>query len=397
MPSKQQSLPLTGIKVLDLTRLLPGPFATQYLADLGAEVLRVESPAPDLARFSPPYIHGMGSFDVSLNRNKKSIVINLKDPKGKLIFYQLVKEFDVLIEQFRPGVVQKLEIDYNSIKIIKPDIIYCQLSGYGQKGPYRDKPGHDINYLGEAGFFNDQFLNNDKIPYILPQVPIADLSGSFSTVIAVLSAIIHRKSTGLGQYLDISMFDSIVSWLNGSLTSLGAINGIVDSGESNNYMLNGKKPYYRVYQTADRPISVGALEPHFWEEFCKVLEIPEYITEQLNESLIPEMENRIQSILLKKPSNYWLNALNNVCVAPIRSLSEIRNIKQLKERKMFQTMNITNSEEVTCINNPIFENFEENREIIKPPKLGEHTIEILESLGYRDEDIKQLQLEKIVQ
>ena len=234
MNNFQNSLPLQGIKILDLTRLLPGPFATQYLGDLGAEILRVESPTPDLARVSPPYINGLGTFDVSLNRNKHSIVLNLKDNKGRMIFYQLVKDYDIIIEQFRPGVVKKLEIDYESIKLIKPDIIYCSLSGYGQNGPYKDKPGHDINYLSEAGFFNDQLQNDDVIPYILPQVPIADLAGSFSAVIAILSAIIQKKNTGLGQFLDVSMFDSIVSWLNGSLTSLGSINNILINKESCN-------------------------------------------------------------------------------------------------------------------------------------------------------------------
>lgn len=396
MNNSSPILPLQGIKILDLTRLLPGPFATQYLADLGAEVLRVESPAPDLARFSPPFINNHGTFDVSLNRNKKSILINLKDEKGKLIFYQLVKDYDVLIEQFRPGVVSKLQIDYESIKVIKPDILYCSLSGYGQNGPYRDKPGHDINYLSEAGFFNDQ-LNNDRNEFQVPQVPIADLAGSFSTVIAVLSAIIQKNTTGQGLYLDVSMFDSIVSWLNGSLSSLSSINGIFKSFvQSTDYMLNGKKPYYRIYNTADYPISIGALEPHFWTELCKVLELDDFASQQLNESLHDQMINKIQTKLLTNTCAFWVKALQNACVAPVKKLSEIPYNPQLQHRQMFGTMLFDDKSEIKIINNPLFNTSKKLQTVISPPRPGEHTFEIMKNLGYSEQEIKELLNDKII-
>ena len=387
------NLPLYGIKILDLTRLLPGPFATQYLGDLGAEILRVESPTPDLARLSPPYIHNRGTFDVSLNRNKKSIVLNLKEDKGRVIFYQLVKDFDVIIEQFRPGVIHKLGIDYDSVKLVKPDIIYCSLSGYGQTGPYKDKPAHDINYLSEAGLLQDQLLNKDNMPFILPQVPIADLAGSFSTVIAVLSAIIQKKSTNTGQYLDVAMFDSIVSWLNGSLTALSSIN---KSRDSYDYMLNGKKPYYRVYNTADNPISIGALEPHFWKEFCTRLGLSEYITEQLNQDLHSEMAQKIQSVLLGQPSSYWLTELKNICIAPVQPLSQLAANDQLKTRKMFTHMAIEKETSITAIKNPLFLNNSNSDVSQRPPNPGEQTVEILHQLGYSDSDIAVLNDEGVV-
>ena len=387
------NLPLDRIKILDLTRLLPGPFATQYLGDLGAEILRVESPTPDLARLSPPYIMDHGTFDLSLNRNKKSIGLNLKTEKGRLIFYQIVKDYDVIIEQFRPGVVKKLEIDYESIKIIKPDIIYCSLSGYGQTGPYRDKPAHDINYLSEAGFLNDQLLNKSEHPFILPQVPIADLAGSFSTVIAILSAIIQKKNTGMGQYLDVSMFESVVSWLNGSLITLSALNKEVNSSD---YMLNGMKPYYRTYDTADVPISIGALEPHFWQEFCLKLNLPEYINEQQNEDLHHEMTDKIESILKGQSCSHWLIELKNICVAPIKPLSHLAANVQLKQRNMLVPMEFEEEKRLNVINNPLF-NTTENLDYFKrPPNSGEHTLEILQSLSYSEEEIKALKDENVI-
>lgn len=393
MNTSTANLPLQGIKILDLTRLLPGPFATQYLADLGAEVIRIESPTPDLARLSPPYINNNGTFDLSLNRNKKSIVINLKDEKGKLIFYQLVKENDVIIEQFRPGVVSKLQIDYESIKLIKPDIIYCSLSGYGQTGPYKSKPAHDINYLSEAGFFHDQLLNHESIPFLVPQVPIADLAGSFSTVIAVLSAIISKNRTGLGQYIDVSMFDSIVSWLNGSLVALGSLNNLPDTS---NYMLNGKMPYYRIYETADNPISVGALEPHFWEEFCLKLDLPEYVDKQLQQELHSEMEQKIQAILKSKPSSFWIEELKNVCVAPVKNFSSLAANEQLKNREMFASIQLENDFQLNVIKNPLFNSNVNRNDFTRPPKPGEHSAEILQKLGYDEAEIENLRNQNII-
>ncbi len=388
-----KAIPLEGIKILDLTRLLPGPFATQYLGDLGADVLRVESPTPDLARLSPPYIHNNGTFDLSLNRNKKSITLNLKSEKGRMIFYQLVKDYDVVIEQFRPGVVKKLEIDYESIKLIKPEIIYCSLSGYGQTGPYKDKPAHDINYLSEAGFLHDQLLNKENIPYLLPQVPIADLAGSFSTVIAVLSAIIQKKNTGQGQFLDVAMFDSIVSWLNGSLIALSSINNLPDSSD---YMLNGKKPYYRIYRTADIPISIGALEPHFWQEFCTRLHLSEYIDEQLNESLHLEITEKIQSVLLTKPCSFWVDELKNICVAPVQPLSNLAANQQLQGRNMLGTMPLSTGPVIKTIQNPVFNGHTGPTVSTKPPKPGEQTIAILQQLGYTESEIASLKEENVI-
>jgi crotonobetainyl-CoA:carnitine CoA-transferase CaiB-like acyl-CoA transferase len=387
-------LPLKGVKILDLTRLLPGPFATQYLADLGAEILRVESPTPDLARLSPPYIYSYGSYDLSLNRNKKSIVLNLKTEKGKFIFFQLLNEYDVIIEQFRPGVVAKLGIDYESVKEVKNNIIYLSLSGYGQNGPYKDKPAHDINYLSEAGLLHDQFINKEKIPFILPQIPIADLAGSFSTVIGILTALYQRSITKKGQYIDISMFDSIVSWLNGSLSSLGEINNVISPSESVDYMLNGKKPYYRIYRTLDDPISIGALEPHFWEEFCQKLGLKEFVNEQHNQELHLEMENKIESILLTKTSSYWIEYLKNICVAPVNKLSEISKNPQLNARNMFQTIKLNEIQSVIGINNPV--NFNQNFNFSKPPQVSENAVEILSKLGYSQEEIIMLKNEKII-
>ena len=247
--------------------------------------------------------------------------------------------------------------------------------------------------MSEAGFLNDQLLNNNDHPFILPQVPIADLAGSFSTIIAVLSAIIQKKSIGQGQFLDVSMFESVVSWLNGSLLSLSSLNKALDSSD---YMLNGKKPYYRTYKTADIPISIGALEPHFWEEFCVKLNIPEFITEQQNEDLHTEMTNKIESILKTQTSSYWVNELKNICVAPVRPLSHLAANEQLQSRNMLVSMDFEENQTINTINNPSFLENSHPESFQRPPNPGEHTLEILQNLGYKIEEINALKNENVV-
>ena len=389
------NLPLHGIKVLDLTRLLPGPYCTQYLADLGCEVLRIESPIPDLVRYTPPFVHDRGTFDLSVNRNKKSLMLNLKSEKGKLIFFQLIEKFDVVIEQFRPGIVDKLGISYESVKMIKEDIIYCSISGYGQNGPYKNKPGHDINYLSEAGLLHDQVINNKTgTPFQLPQIPIADISGSFSAIIGILSAVIQKNNTGKGQYIDISMFDSIFSWLNMSLLSLGLINSNLPVNDSKNNVLSGKNPYYTTYQTKDDPISIGALEPHFWENLCKKLGKPEFIADQFNESMYETMRNSLQDIFLQKTQKEWVHDLQDMCIAPVLTIDQTIKNEQLKQRNSFIDIPIEGKNSYIGINNPI--KFAEEIKKRPPPKEGESTVEVLISLGYTMEDINQLRTEGII-
>ena len=223
------SLPLAGLKVLDFTTLLPGPYATQLLADMGAEVLRIESPTrPDLVKFMPPFV-GKGKEKVSaahatLNRNKQSMTLDLKNDNAKEIVHKLLQEYDIVIEQFRPGVMQRLGLDFASLQKIQPKLIYCSITGYGQTGPLKDRAGHDINYLALSGLAS--FSGRADTGPVLSATQIADVAGgSHNAVMAILAAVIQRSTTGAGQHLDISMSDAALA-----LTTMFGSNAIA-SGE----------------------------------------------------------------------------------------------------------------------------------------------------------------------
>ena len=204
--------PLDGVRILDLTRLNPGAYCTMLLADMGADVLKIEQPGRgDYLRHTPPLIGGQSSMFLTLNRNKKSMTLNLKSEEGKEIFTRLLNSYDILVESFRPGVCKRLGIDYDTLKKDHPELIYCPITGFGQDGPYKNLVGHDINYLALSGILS---LTGEKNgPPIVPGIPIADIAGSMFAVMGILLALISRQKTGTGQFVDISMFDGVVSWL----------------------------------------------------------------------------------------------------------------------------------------------------------------------------------------
>ncbi|MHA2365080.1 MAG: CaiB/BaiF CoA transferase family protein [Candidatus Hodarchaeales archaeon] len=391
---------LEGIKILDLTKNLPGPFATQWLADLGAKVLKIEDPnKSDLTRLLPPFIDNTGIFYLALNRNKQSMTLNLKTAEAKMIFYQLIEHYDVIIEGFRPGVVQRLGVDYESIKLVQPEIIYCSLSGYGQTGPYNQKTGHDLNYFAEAGYFEDILKKKNSVPFPLPVVPIGDISGAMTAIIGILSAIIHRNRTGSGQFIDISIFDSLVSWLNGSLESLISLNPEGTENQlSNNYApLSGRTPYYTTYETKDKQfISIGAIEPHFWQSICEAINRPNYISQQFEIDEYPVILSDLRNLFLEKNLDEWLNLLPNACVAPVVKFKDIMHNEQLKSRKMFPNIPLNGNKEFKGIDFPIKFSKIKRPNQNPPPELGAHTNTILQQLGYNEKEIDDLKKKNVI-
>ena len=242
------ALPLEGIKILDLSTMLPGPFCSMILADFGAEVIKVEAvKGGDLFRGGVPKIGDTGGAFFQVNRNKKSITLNLKSEEGKEIFYKLAKDADVVLEQYRPGVVKKLGVDYETIKAINPKIVYCSLSGYGQTGPYRLTSGHDLNYISYAGILG-LTARKGQTPTI-PGVQIADIGGgALYAAIGILIALMGVKQNGVGQYVDTSMLDGAVSWLP-VLANDYFVKGVSPKAAEN--ILNGQNACYEVYETAD--------------------------------------------------------------------------------------------------------------------------------------------------
>ena len=391
--------PLEGIKILDLTRLLPGPYGTMLLGDLGAEVIKIEEPERgDYARWNPPQINGVGSRHLLLNRNKKSLTLNLKAPEGKAVLRRMVEQgADVLIEQFRPGVMERLGVGYKDLEKVNPRIIYCSLTGYGQDGPYRDLAGHDLNYIGIAGVLG---LTGQKggSP-VIPGIQIADLiGGGLYAVIGILSALMARQKTGRGQYVDISMLDGVVSLLPDSAALYFAEGKAPRAGERR---LGGGLPQYQVYQTQDgKYLAVGALEEKFWANLSRLIGRPEW-AEKIPRELEPrceEIQKEMARLFKTKTQKEWLDLLmhEDTCVTAVQSLDEVFADPQVRSRQMLVETTHPKAGRVRQIGVPI--KFSETPgEIRMPaPEIGEHTEEILGELGFAQEEIDRLRKMSVI-
>jgi crotonobetainyl-CoA:carnitine CoA-transferase CaiB-like acyl-CoA transferase len=314
---------LKGLKVLDFSTLLPGPFATLYLADLGAEVIHIESPTrPDLVRLFPPYANGQATSHSYLNRNKQSVTLDLKDPASIEQVKQKISEFDIVVEQFRPGVMQRLGLDYQILAEINPRLIYCSITGYGQTGSYKDKAGHDINYIALSGIAGHCGRQDSGPPPM--GIQIADVAGgSLHAVIGILAAVVERQNSGLGQYIDISMTDCVVG-LNNMAAAASLAGGQQQQRESE--QLNGGT-FYDYYETADaRYLSIGSLEPQFMTGLASALELP--ILLQKGTSFDTEDRQMVKQAIRDKIKSKNLAEWNqlfeqlDVCVEPVLSLDE---------------------------------------------------------------------------
>lgn len=377
------SLPLDGIRVLDLTRLLPGPYTSLMLADFGADVIKIEDPkVGDYARWGEPKINNHNAMFHSLNRNKRSITLDLKSEDGKAIFLDLVKTADVLIESFRPGVMERLNLGYEFLKGYNRKLIYCAITGYGQTGPLRDIPGHDINFLSYSGVLD---LQKDSKGYpVSSPVQIGDIGGgALMATIGILTAIIEANKSGDGQFIDISMLDGTISWMQTTLPNYLATNELQVNGE---LLLSGGMACYEIYETKDkRFLSVGALEPKFWLNFCKVIGKDE-LTTQLNAPFEQQkqMKMEIQSVIEKKTLQEWVALFEDVdaCVSPVLTIAEMVEHPQVKQRQMIEELEDTNSSIFRQIANPIKLSRTPASTYRNPPALGEHNSELLKEIGY---------------
>ena len=388
---------LDGIKVLDLSRLLPGPYCSMMLADLGAEVLKVEDPAlGDYARQREPQVAGVGGMFQILNRNKKSLTLNLKHPEGVEIFYKLTKGADVILEGFRPGVMDRLGVGYEKIRQINPRIIYCSLTGYGQDGPYKDLVGHDINYLSYGGVLGISGPN-DGAP-MSAGVQIADIGGGgMMAVIGILTAIIAREKLGKGQFIDISMLDGVISWMANHAGDYFASGKVPKKGEGR---LGGGLACYTVYETRDgKYISIGALEEKFWANLCRILGKEEFIAGQYDYGpKQEEIKAELSKLFLTKERDEWVRLLNQVdiCASPVYNLDEVFNDPQVRYRNMVLEIEHPTAGKIRQINNPL--KLSETPPAIKTPAplLGEHTEQTLKELGYSPEEISRLRQQKVI-
>ncbi len=380
---------LNGIKVLDLSRLLPGPFCSMLMADMGADVIKVEDPKlGDYVRWWPPKLGGNSGFHIVLNRNKRSFTLNLKAPEGKEIFRRMVRDADVVLEGFRPGVMDRLGLGYEALREINPGLVYCAVTGYGADGGRALKAGHDINYLALAGVLSHS--GRDGVP-TMSGTQIADLGGgALLAAFSIVTALLHRERTGEGQFVDISMTDGALS-MNALRWGQFIADGKVPSPGDD--LLNHGYACYNIYETKDGGyMSLGAIEPQFWEAFCQVAGRPEWNQPSYFEPGPHQkiLQRDIAGLFEQKTRAEWteLFAARDCCCEPVLDLAEVMDDRNVRARKMVVEM--------------VHETWGAYRQLgVAPkfsrtpgeirthaPELGEHTQSILERMGYTQDEIE---------
>jgi crotonobetainyl-CoA:carnitine CoA-transferase CaiB-like acyl-CoA transferase len=374
---------LAGIRVLDLSRMLPGPYCSMMLADLGAEVIKVEEPTiGDPTRRSPPIIDGQSAPFNQVNRNKKSLTLDLKQAEGREVFLKLCSTADVVLEQFRPGVVERLGIGYGSVAAENPRIIYCSLTGFGQGGPHRYRSGHDLNYLALSGVL--ALTTDEHGKPVIPGVQIADLAGGMIAGFAILAALLARERTGRGQYVDVSMFDVMISMLPipaalhfaGSTTAVGG-----------KYVLSGAYPFYNVYETSDgKFMTLGALEPKFWAGFCRKVGREDLVSRQFDSGdRRADLFEEVSAIFKSRTRSEWIELMRDAdcCCEPVLSMAEAFEHPQTRARRMVREAEHSNVKQLgfayKMSDTP-------PRETSRAPALGEHNGELLAACGLSGDD-----------
>jgi alpha-methylacyl-CoA racemase len=391
---------LDGIRILDFTYLLPGPFATMMLSDLGAEVLRVESPTRiDLARLAPPFVDKNGQVScmhAMLNRNKKSLALDLKFPESISIIKKLIREegYDVVIEQFRPGAMDRLGLSYEVLREIRPGLIYCSITGYGQSGPLRDRAGHDINYLALAGVMS--YSGKAASGPCQMGIQVADVgSGSNNTVIGVLAALIHRMNTAQGQRIDISMTDGM--FLHHVVSGIRTLVGDPDPGLETE-ILNGAT-LYGFYQTSDgQYLSFGGLEPQFLTAFLKGIGLEAWIDRLMEPGIMDELKIEVTEAIGSRTRGQWEEVFKDIdaCVEPVLTVSEALASDHALSRGLVAEVPGPDGVPIRQISLPIRFSEYSPRFQWAGPALGQDTEQVLRSLGIADREISDMRSKGII-
>lgn len=398
-PNKTE-LPLSGIRILDFSRILSGPCASMVLADLGAEVIKIESMEHgDETRNFPPYKGDMSHYFIALNRNKKSMTLNLKSEKGLAIAKQLAEHSDVVIENFRPGVMDRLGLGYDILSALNPNLVYCSISGFGQDGPLRDKPAFDIVTQALSGIMSingDPASGDSKLG-----IPLGDLAGSIFAVFGIQAALIERQKSGKGKYIDIAMLDGLIGML-GYLSQIFFVTG--SSPKPMGSMHSSIVPY-GTYPTKSGYIVIACLTQKFWENFANAIFRADLIEDERFKAHDTRLENRvaleqiITEQLSKHDADYWLDRLNEYDIpnAPILTVGEALEQPHSEARGLVSDIEHPELGTIKVVGNPIKFGDETPAIHTAPPQLGEHNFEILSSmLGFSREKIDGLKEKNII-
>jgi len=375
------ALALGHVRMLDLSRQLPGPFCSSLLADLGMDVLTIGVPGDPFGVGIP-----------FLARNKRSMTLNLKAPEGRDIFLRLAAEADVVLEGFRPGVTARLGVDYETLRARNPRLVYCAISGYGQDGPYRDRVGHDVNYLGYAGVLN--YIGDAGRPPVVPGVQIADVGGgSLMAAVGILSALIAREKTGEGQLVDVAMLDGAIAWNVYHLLLYGLAGRPPERGSTH---LAGRYPCYAVYETRDaRYLTIGAYEDHFWATLCRHFGRDDFIPFQWDEGAKrEEMYAFFRAAFREKTLAEWTAELatKEICYGPVATLDEVRLDPQVRHRGML----LETPSGMPMPAPPIKLSATPATIRTAPARFGEHTDAVLAGLGFEADAVARLRAAGVV-
>ncbi len=391
---------LEGIRILDFTRAMAGPFCTMMLADLGAEVIKIEAPSTgdDSRGWGPPFVSGESAYFLSVNRNKKSLCLNLKKVKSLEIIHKLLKRCDVLVENYRPGTMEKLSLDFKRTRKINPKLIYCSISGFGQDGPYRELPGFDQVIQGMGGLMS--ITGEQGRPPVKVGIAVADIAGGMFAAYGILAALISRSKTGKGQMIDVSLLDCVISWLSYRASAYFV------SGEIPKPLGSGHPVIvpYQAFKAKDSYLNIAVGNDQLWKKFCEVLglegmkENPKFKTNAKRVENREEVVGLISEVISTKSSEEWLKILKEAGIpcGPIYTVDQVFSDPQVLHRKMVRECIHPNAGLIRLVGNPVklSENIEE--EFSPPPLLGEHTRRILQDLGYSEEDIVQLKKEEVI-
>src|SRR2546426_7655571 len=384
------ALPLKGLRVIDLTQDFAGPFCTMILSDVGAEVIKVEKPVcgDETRAWGPPFVKGLSYYFLSLNRGKKSVTLDLKTSAAQKVIRQLVQDSDILVESFRPGTLSRYNLDYPRLRRVNKALVYCSISGFGLTGPYRDRPGYDIVAFAMSGIMGT--TGEEGRPSVRVSIPVADIAAGHYASTAILACLTRRLVTGRGDYIDISLYDSIVSWLSYLATF---------------YFATGKEPKrmgsahpsivpYQAFKCKDRELIIAVGNDSQWQALCRVLG-SEMLLEQKRFSTNPDrVRNRTQLIpilskrLRNRTASYWSRALNQhgVPSAPVYKIADMVRDPQIKHRGLFRSLR----SEIPQLISPIRFINENNGPSNPAPKLGQDTRKVLQELGYSKESIRRL-------